>query len=160
MPGTNKNGSSKRRWKRYELNCGAIVMIPRSSRLKLGKPAMVKLGPIKDIGMRGLAVQYVDQKNILRNVHELSIALPDGRIVVDRIQFRPVTDFEVAMLPDARKIRTLCVYFNHLLPLQKIQLERFIDEYASEVCAGPGGPRVAPAAPAKAGKKSRAKSPG
>jgi len=127
--------NSKRRWKRYELKNGAFVMIPKSSLLKLGKTVMVKLGPIKDIGMRGLAVQYVDQKNILRKVDELSIALPDGRILVDKIKFRAVTDFEVAELPNSRKIRTLCVYFTNLLPMQKIQLERFIDEHATEMVA-------------------------
>lgn len=136
MPVKKKSVDSKRRWKRYEIKNGAFVMIYRPSLLKLGKSAMVKLGPIKDIGMRGLAVQYVDQKNLMRHVDELSIALPDGRIVVDRIKFRAVTDFQIAELPNARKIRTLCVYFTNLLPLQKIQLERFIDEYAVEMVAG------------------------
>jgi hypothetical protein len=132
----NKRDSSKRCWKRYEIKNGAFVMIYRPALLKLGKSVIVKLGPIKDIGMRGLAVQYVDQKNLLRRVDELSIALPDGRIVVDRIKFRAVTDFEVAELPNAKKVRTLCVYFTSLLPLQKIQLERFIDEYAVEMVDG------------------------
>jgi hypothetical protein len=133
MPVKKKLGSSQRRWKRYEIKNGAFVMIYRHSLLKLGRPALVKLGPIKDIGMRGLAVQYVDQKNLLRNVDELSIALPDGRVLVEKIKFSAVTDFEIAELPDARKIRTLCVSFTGLLPMQKIQLERFIDEYATEM---------------------------
>lgn len=110
-------------------------MIHKPSLLKLGKTVMVKLGPIKDIGMQGLAVQYVDQKNLLRNVNELSIAIPDGRIVVDKIKFEAVTDFEVGELPKSGKIRTLCVHFTRLLPLQKIQLERFIDEHATEMVA-------------------------
>lgn len=110
-------------------------MIYKPSLFNLGKPVMVKLGPIKDIGMQGLAVQYVDQKNLLRNVGELSIVIPDDQIIVDKIKFEAVTDFEVANLPDSRKIRTLCVHFHKLLPMQKIQLERFIDEYASEMVA-------------------------
>ncbi len=145
------NNAGQRRWKRYVLNDCAFVMVVKPPRLKLGKPVMVKLGPIKDIGMRGLAVQYIDHKNILRNVEELSIALPDGRIMVDRIRFRPVTDFPVAKLPDDREIRTLCVSFTRLLPLQKIQLERFIDEYASESTE----PREACGAPAKSVRRKK-----
>jgi hypothetical protein len=112
-------------------------MIYKPSLLKLGKPALVKLGPIKDIGMKGLAVQYMDQKNLLRNVEELAIALPDGTIAVDKLKFTPVMDFEVAQLPNTRSIRTLCVSFPGLLPLQKIQLERFIDEHGLEMVKAP-----------------------
>jgi hypothetical protein len=131
------SGVSKRRWKRYHVKNGAFVMIYRPSLLKLGKPVLVKLGPIKDIGMKGLAVQYMDQKNLLRNVNELAIALPDGSIAVDKIKFSPVTDFEVAQLPNDRTIRTLCVSFPGLLPMQKIQLERFIDEHTVEMVMPP-----------------------
>jgi len=133
MPVTQKKSFVQRSWKRYVVKGGAMVMIAKPSLLKLGKPVVVKLGPVKDIGMRGLAVQYVDQKNLLRNVKALSIAMPDGRVVVDGIQFETVKDFEVAELPDARKIRTLCVHFTGLLPMQKVRLERFIEDYASEL---------------------------
>jgi hypothetical protein len=130
------NNRGKRLWKRYALKCGAVVMIYRPSLFKLGKPVMVKLGPIKDISMRGLAVQYVDHKNLLRDVEELSIALPDGRVVVEKLRFRPVVDFEVVELPKTGKIRNLCVNFTNILPMQKIQLERFINEYACEINTG------------------------
>lgn len=110
-------------------------MIYRPSLFKLGKPARVKLGPIKDIGMRGLAVQYIDRKNILRDVEELAIALADGSVVVDKIKFRVVMDFEVADLPKTGAIHTLCVHFTNLVPAQKVRLERFIDENASEIVA-------------------------
>ena len=129
----NCNNRGKRLWKRYALKCGAVVMIHRPSLLKLGKPVMVKLGPIKDISMRGLAVQYVDHKNLMRDVEEISIALADGRVMVDKLRFRPVIDFEVVELPKTGKIRNLCVNFTNLMPMQKIQLERFINEYACEI---------------------------
>ena len=132
----NGNNRGKRLWKRYTLKCGAVVMIHRPSLFKLGKPVMVKLGPIKDISMRGLAVQYVDHKNLMRDVEEISIALPDGRVMVAKLKFRPVIDFEVVELPKTGKIRTLCVNFTNLLPMQKIQLERFINDYACEIETG------------------------
>lgn len=101
--------------------------------MKLGKTVMVKLGPIKDISMRGLAVQYVDHKNILRDVEEIAIALPDGTIMVDKIKFRPIRDFEVGEMPRMGTIRTLCVNFHNLLPAQKVHLERFLEDYACEM---------------------------
>ncbi len=125
--------NTKRLWKRYALKQGAFVMIYRSSKMKLGKPVMVKLGPIKDISMRGLAVQYVDHKNILRDIDEIAIALSDGTVVLDKIKFRPIRDFEVGRMPRLGTIRTLCINFHNLLPAQKVHLERFIDEHACEM---------------------------
>ena len=110
-------------------------MVSKPSLLKMGKPAYVKLGPIKDIGMKGLAVQYVESKNLLRKVTQLSIMVPGEGMMVENIPFKTVRDFEVAELPNQKKIRNLCVAFNQLLPMQKVQLERFIDEYASEIDA-------------------------
>jgi len=155
------SGRSDRLWKRYLLKNGAIVMIHKPSLLKkLGKPVMVKLGPIKDIGMRGLAVQYVDQKNILRNVDELSIAFPDGQVVIDGLKFKSITDFEIAKMPDDREIRTLCVNFTNMLPAQKMQLEQFIDEYATEMVDDRCVSKAGSTAAAKPKKRKRAKSPG
>jgi len=126
------NFKNKRRWKRFTVNNGAVVLIRKPSLWKLGKPSHVNLGPIKDIGMKGLAVQYVESKKILHNVTTLSIMVPGRGIVVEDIPFRTVTDFEIAQLPNSRKVRTLCVCFERLLPMQKVHLERLIDECANQ----------------------------
>ncbi|MDY6824859.1 MAG: hypothetical protein SWH68_13840 [Thermodesulfobacteriota bacterium] len=128
-----ENRTNQRRWKRFTLKNGALAMVSKPSLLKMGKPAYVKLGPIKDIGMKGLAVQYLESKNLLRKVTHLSIMVPGDGMVVENIPFTTVRDFEVAELPNTKKIRNLCVTFNQLLPVQKVQLERFIDEYANEL---------------------------
>lgn len=124
---------NKRRWKRFALKDGALALALKPSFLRLGKPVHVKLGPIKDIGMKGLAVQYVEKKNILHNVKELSIMVPGQGIKVERLSFETVMDFEVGQLSGSKKIRTLCVSFNQMNPMQKLQLERFIDEYAVDL---------------------------
>lgn len=126
-------GRNQRRWKRFTLKNGALAVVQKPSLLKLGKPTYVKLGPIKDIGMKGLAVQYVENKNLLHKVTQLSIMVPGEGMMVENIPFKTVRDYEVAELPNAKKIRNLCVAFNQLLPVQKVQLERFIDEYATEL---------------------------
>ncbi|MDY6905902.1 MAG: hypothetical protein SWH61_14595 [Thermodesulfobacteriota bacterium] len=124
---------NQRQWKRFTLKNGAVAMVQKPSLLKFGKSSYVKLGPIKDIGMKGLAVQYVESKNLLRKVKELSIMVPGEGMVVENIPFKTVRDFEVAELPNSKKIRNLCVAFSQLRPVQKVQLERFIDEHADEI---------------------------
>ena len=124
---------NKRRWKRFALKDGALALAVKPSFWRLGRPVHVKLGPIKDIGMKGLAVQYVEKKNLLSNVKELSIMVPGHGIKVERIPFQTVMDFEVGHLSGAKRIRTLCVSFNQLNPIQKLALERFIDEYAVDL---------------------------
>jgi len=124
---------NKRMWKRFTLKDGALALAVKPSLLRFGKPVHVKLGPIKDIGMKGLAVQYVEKKNLLKNVHELSIMVPGEGIKVERIPFQVVMDFEVGQLSSNKKIRTLCVCFKQLKPMQKVKLERFIEDYALEM---------------------------
>lgn len=122
-----ENKRNQRRWKRFTVANGAVVIVSRPSFLKLGKPVQVKLGPIKDIGMKGLAVQYVESKKNLDGIKTLSIMVPGKGMVVEDISFKTVADFEVAQLPNNKAIRTLCVSFDKLLPMQKIKLERFLD---------------------------------
>lgn len=127
----------RRRWKRFGVH-GAFVMVPKPSLMRLGKPVFVKLGPIKNIGMKGLAMHYVEKnEKLLRRATSLSIAFPGDGIIVDRIPFTVVNDFEVTRLPGVSKtsenVRHLCVYFQRLLPMQKVQLEHFINEYGADI---------------------------
>ena len=128
------NGINRRRWKRFTVD-GAFVMTARPSLLKLGRTVHEKLGPIKDIGMGGLAVQYIEKKKP-GNVKAMAIMMPSEGIVVEGIGFETVNDFEVATLPHSdKKVRTMCVSFKKLPPRQKLQLERFIDDYGFEPAA-------------------------
>ena len=127
-------GRERRRWKRFMVD-GAYTMVIKPSFLKLGKPSYVTLGPIKNIGMKGLAMHYVEKNNrILQKVDTLSIMFPGEGIIVDNIPFSIVNDFEVAEMPNnSGKVRNLCISFNKILPMQKVQLERFISKYGNEL---------------------------
>jgi len=131
LDSSQESGRNKRRWKRFQVPNGAVVTISRPSLLKLGKSVQVTLGPIKDIGMKGLAVQYVETKKLLDNVKSMSIMVPGKGVVVENLRFRTVADFEVAHLSNSKSIRTLCVSFDKLMPMQKVKLERFIDDCAA-----------------------------
>ncbi|MDY6823495.1 MAG: hypothetical protein SWH68_06815 [Thermodesulfobacteriota bacterium] len=117
---------------------GAYVIVAKTSLLRLGKPVYVKLGPIKNIGMKGLAMHYVEKnEKLLRHAKTLSVAFPGDRIIVDRIPFSIVKDFEIGQMPGVSKsadnVRHLCVFFQRLLPMQKVQLEHFINQYGEDL---------------------------
>ena len=124
---------NRRRWKRYTVE-GAFVVTTRPSFWKLGKPVHTRVGPVKDIGMGGLAVQYVEKKIEPKKMNRVSVMLPSEGVLVDPIPFEPVNHFEVTTLPHTRKkVWTLCICFKKLMPEQKLQLERFIADYGFEV---------------------------
>ncbi len=129
-----RSSRDRRRWKRFMVD-GAYIMVVKPSWLKLGKKSYVNLGPIKNIGMKGLAMHYVEKnKRILEKTDTLSIMFPGEGIIVDRIPFTVVNDFEVGEMPNnSGKVRNLCVSFQKILPMQKVQLERFISKYGNEL---------------------------
>lgn len=57
---TDRHGRDRRRWKRFTIE-GAIVMIPQTAFWRMGKTSYIKLGPVKNIGMKGLAIHYVEK---------------------------------------------------------------------------------------------------
>lgn len=122
-------GKSRRVWKRYTVRCGAMVMAVKGPSLLKKKATSVKLGAIKDIGLKGLAIQYIANRDILNKVKHLSIMVPGKGTVIKNIPFTVVNCFDAAELPDGKKIKTLCVAFQNMSHQQKVQLENFIDEY-------------------------------
>ena len=132
--GQEKTGRERRRWKRFMVD-GAYILILKPSLFKLGRPSYITLGPIKNISMKGLAMHYVEKNNkLLKKVDTLSIMFPGEGIIVDKIPFTIVNDFEVAKMPNnTGKVRNLCVSFNKILPMQKVQLERFISKHGNEL---------------------------
>ena len=124
----------RRRWKRFLVD-GAYVLVTKPSLLGIRKPAYITLGPVKNIGMRGLAMHYVEKNNrILKKVETLSIMFPGEGIIVDKIPFQIVQDFEIPDIPGLNgRVRNLCVAFKKVLPMQKAQLERFISQHGNEL---------------------------
>ena len=126
---------NRRRWKRFKVD-GAVASVPKPSliRIRIGQGKYLKLGPVKDISMKGLAVQYVESGQPLTQNKALSVMMPGQGIVLQDLPFQTVRDFEVGQLPQSSKsIRTLCVSFKKLLPIQKAKLENFIEQYGIEL---------------------------
>ncbi len=133
-----KPRNERRNWKRFAID-GAFAMVVKPPKLSFLKPVYIKLGPVKDIGMKGLAIHYVekriDEEPKFKKAPYLSIVQAGGQVIVDKIPFTIVNTFKVADLPGDKEIWNLCVSFKKLLPMQRVQIEKFIERYGDEVKA-------------------------
>ena len=124
----------RRVWKRFAVD-GAIAMVVKPSLVNFLKPTYIKLGPLKDVGMKGLALHYVDKNEELnfKKAPYMSIMLPGEGMVVDKVPFKIVNSFKVAELPGGKEVWNLCITFEKLIPQQRMRIESFIDDYGNEL---------------------------
>ena len=116
----------RRKWKRYKIKGGAIVMIHKTRLLDIGTPKLIELGPVIDISMGGLAVQYVESKRRQQESEIISVAIPSIGVTLPELQYRVVIEKAIAALPNGKQIFNRCVEFINLTSIQKLQLEAFI----------------------------------
>jgi len=90
----------------------------------------IKFGPIVNISMGGLAVQYIENKTRMKKYKKLSIAVPGDNPILDQIQYEIIADYKIADLPDGKKIRNQCLKFRQMTSYHTFQLDDFIREYS------------------------------
>ncbi|MFC1488903.1 hypothetical protein ACFL6B_03545 [Thermodesulfobacteriota bacterium] len=121
-----KPAISRRKWKRFRMKSGAIVMLHKPSLIGFGKVSYIELGPVIDISMGGLAVKYINSKKRQIDCFELSLSVANDGVRVEGMPFEVVADFKVVELPDGIEVRKRCVQFGKLDPYKSFQLETFI----------------------------------
>ena len=124
--------TDRRRFRRYRVNSEVYAIF---------KPEPVRMAPILDISMRGMAVS--DDQYIIydENVSDLEIMSADSSFYLDRIPFQFVTNIQdleprLAVENDRRTVR---IKFGRLLGNQEAQLRQLIRYH----CAGSYKPRAA-----------------
>lgn len=122
----------RRKWKRFETKGGAVVLLNRPYFNGWLGIKRVEMGPIVNISMGGLAVQYVENKKRVGDYAEMSIYAPGDGIALDRLPFDIISDYEVARMPDGKIIRNRCVKFGPLTTYQTFQLEQFIKNHGAK----------------------------
>lgn len=115
------------------MKSGATVLIRKPRVIEFGKPMLIELGPLIDISMGGLQVQYVENKQRLSESRELAISIPEKGIVVEPIPFKMVMDAALTQMPGGKTIKKRCVEFGQLTDYQKYQLQSFIKNYTTEI---------------------------
>lgn len=108
-------------------------MLHKPRLFELAKPRFIELGPIIDISVGGLAVQYFETKERLTECAELSITVPDEGIKVEKVKFKTISDVQTAELPGSKTIRTRRAEFKELTPYQRFQLESLIKKYGTGI---------------------------
>jgi hypothetical protein len=122
----------RRKWKRFETIIGAVVLLNKPYLMGLGGIKRIEMGPVVNISMGGLAVQYIGNKKRAAKYSELSIYIPGEGIVLDNVPFETISDFELTRMPDEKIIRKRCVEFGTLTTYQIFQLEEFIKKHGTK----------------------------
>ena len=119
----------RRKWKRYKIKGGAIVMIHKPRLLEIGKPKLIELGPVIDISMGGLAVQFVANKQRQQDAETISISIPSVGVILPDLQCKVILEKVITSLPNGKQIYNRCVEFVNLTSVQNLQLESFIRKH-------------------------------
>jgi len=119
----------RRKWKRFKIKGGAIVLLHKARLLDIGKPKLIELGPVIDISMGGLAVQFVESKNRLHESETISISIPSIGVTLPDLQCKVIFEKVLTTLPNGKKIYNRSVEFVNLTKIQNLQLESFIRKH-------------------------------
>jgi hypothetical protein len=119
----------RRKWKRFKVRGGAIVYLSKPRVIKIAKHRLLEMGPVADISMGGVAVQYVE-KDIPEAYNLVTIAHPSEGIKIDAFPVEIISDVVIAKLDESKQIRNRCMRFGKLTSYQSFKVEEFIDEYA------------------------------
>ncbi len=119
----------RRKWKRYKIKGGAIVLLNKPRLLDIGKPKLIELGPVIDISMGGLAVQYVESQQRQHDFDTISISIPSLSVALTNLQYKVIVEKVMTSLPNGKQIFNRCVEFTHLTSVQNLQLESFIRKH-------------------------------
>ena len=119
----------RRKWKRFKIKGGAIVLLHKPRLIDIGKPKLIELGPAVDISMGGLAVQFVENKNRLIDSNTVSISIPSTGVTLGNLECKTISEKVIASLPNGKQIYNRCLEFINLTSLQNLQLESFIRKH-------------------------------
>jgi len=124
--------SQRRLLDRYRPLGSAFVIFESFGRFHIGKPRIIKMGPITDICQNGLSVEYFPHKDHEKDFHELSLLIPGQGIAVYRIPFQNVSDTLVAKDNQNRMIMRRGIQFGKSDEHHAEQLEQFLRTYTRD----------------------------
>lgn len=119
----------QRKLVRYKLNKSASVYLKQQRSFKLLRPHTVKFA-IVDISLGGCRAQYVATEMYPYKHDLLSIVTKDGKIKIEDIPFKIITDHKCTCLPDDTYLRRCGLKFGNLSDHHKQQLNYLIRDYS------------------------------
>ena len=116
---------------RYKLNIGASVHLKQQRSFKLLRPQIKKFALV-DISLGGLRAQYVASDMYPYKQDALSIVTKDGKVKIEDIPFKIITDYKYTRLPDDSYLRRCGIKFGTLSGSHKQKLNQLIRDYSEE----------------------------
>jgi len=123
------NFAERRKYNRFKVAEGVFAEFHKPRLFKLLKPRIVKSAPIIDISLEGLAFQYTDRTMWTPNFNELSILKAAVDVKIDNVPYKAISDFLASRPFDTTLIRRCGVKFRKLKPIQRNQLDYFIQDH-------------------------------
>ena len=124
--------TDRRKHRRYTTAENVFVVLNERRIFNFGKPTKIMLGPIADISIGGLSVQYIDNGLRAADLNRLSISKESYEIFPEGIPFNIVSDFIVDNISDSMDKRKRCIEFGKLSMKQLAQLHEFISKYTTK----------------------------
>ena len=118
--------NEQRKSLRSKLKPGAFVYLKRPRTFKLLKPNNKRFAEILDISLTGLRAQYIATEMFKYEQDTLSIVTNDGKVKIDDIPFKIVSDNKITHLPNDTDLRRCGVKFEDISDSQKQKIIQII----------------------------------
>lgn len=116
----------RRKDPRFKTKGGAFVDLHKPRYIHIGKPKLVKLGPIIDISKGGICASYDFDDIRPINSKRLTLSIPDYGLQVQGIPYKTISD-KYTDDPSTPKNKGLCrLEFGRLNKRQKYLIDKFI----------------------------------
>ncbi len=116
----------RRRYRRFPVQAGIYVAVKKPRLLNWAKPHFIKLGPLIDISMGGLAIHYIENHERTQAHATLCLVTAEGEVPFEDLSVRMVFDRKVAELPDQKWIHKRALEFGALSGQHASHMEDFI----------------------------------
>lgn len=116
----------RRRHRRFPVQAGIYVAIKKKRFFNWTKPQFIKLGPLLDISMGGVAIHYIESHERDQTYASLCLVTAAGEVPFEDLSVRMVFDRKVAELPDQKWIHKRALEFDDLSGRHAIHMEDFI----------------------------------
>ena len=118
--------NERRKSLRSKLKPGAFVYLKRPRTFKLLKPNNKRFAEILDISLTGLRAQYIATEMFKYEQDTLSIVTNDGKVKIDDIPFKIVSDNKITHLPNDTDLRRCGIKFEDISDSQKQQINQIV----------------------------------
>ena len=136
----NKLMPQRRQYNRYKIKGSAIAVFGRPRLFMRRKYRHVKIGPIVDIGMGGICIEYVRKGKLDPRLNEMFIMVPGHNFQADNIPFAIVSESVVENHNTRQNMMRLNTQFctlnqDHIFNLKKF-ISKFTDGYVKDRRSG------------------------